>query len=211
MEKHKTIPKRRKQARQEIIEAILEIARDMMKKDGVGALSFNAIARELGVKPPSLYTYFDSKNAIYDALFQRGFRLYDAYMQQIEKAPLDQLMANIIRNYMTFAYENPDLFQIMFQRPIPDFEPSSESMAVSLALLASGRDDIRTLFEEEGIDAGIPVEQALDLMIAMMHGLASLHLANHPDLPIGEGRFGEIIDPAAQIFVKAWGIKLGKQ
>lgn len=204
MANHPSIKKRRKQAREDIIEDILDIARDMMKRDGVGALSFNAIARELGIKPPSLYTYFDSKNAIYDALFKRGFLIFRDEIKLHEGKTFEQRLASVFRLYMTFAYDNPDLFQIMFQRPIPDFIPSSESMAISSQSLADAQNEIRDLFEVEEIDPAIPAEQALDLMIAMMHGLASLQLANHPDLSVGEGRFGQVIDQAAEIFLKAW-------
>lgn len=207
MAKHTSIKNRRKQAREEIIEDILSIAREMMKQDGVGALSFNAIARELGIKPPSLYTYFDSKNAIYDALFKRGYIMFSEKIKQQHGETFDQRLKNVITIYMTFAYENPDLFQIMFQRPIPDFIPSEESMAVSSKSLSDSQAEIGELFEAEGINAGIPPEQALDLIIAMMHGLASMHMSNHPDLPVGEGRFGQVIDHAVKIFQTAWQVK----
>lgn len=52
---------RREQIYQETAEKILAIAREEMQRDGVAALSLGAIARKLGVRTPSLYTYFDSK------------------------------------------------------------------------------------------------------------------------------------------------------
>lgn len=204
MVKHTSIKKRRKQAREEIIEDILEIARDMMKQDGVGALSFNAIARELGIKPPSLYTYFDSKNAIYDELFRRGFILLDENMKNPDGETFDEQITSLFKIYMTFAYENPDMFQIMFQRSIPNFVPSDESMEISLRSLSESQSALQETFESEAIEPGIPSEQALDIIISMMHGLATMHLANHPNLPVGEGRFGQIIDHAAKIFSQAW-------
>jgi len=204
MAKYTTINNRRKQAREEIIEDILKIAREMMQKDGAGALSFNAIARKLGIKPPSLYTYFDSKNAIYDMLFQRGFILLDERMKDPEGETFDQKIASVFKIYMMFAYENPDMFQIMFHRPVPDFVPSDESMAISLRSLSDAQNAIREIFESEEINPGIPYDQALDIIISMMHGLASMHMANHPNLPVGEGRFGQVIDHAAKIFSQAW-------
>lgn len=207
MTQHKTIKSRRQQSRERIIEDVLQIAREMMQKDGVGALSFSAIARELGIKPPSLYTYFDSKYAIYDALFRRGFLLFREMMQDVEGETFEEKLICALRTYMTFAHENPDLFQIMFQRPIPDFEPSEESMAVSLATLQESQAVIDEMFEAESIEPGIPANQAHDLIIAMMHGLTALKMANHPDLPIEEGRFGSIIEHAAKVFTTAWTTK----
>ncbi|NIM06191.1 MAG: TetR family transcriptional regulator, partial [Armatimonadetes bacterium] len=77
-----TFPVRRERNRQEMIENILSIAREMMRADGVAALRFNAIARRLGMQPPSLYNYFPSKHAIYDALFRKGFEMFDETMRK---------------------------------------------------------------------------------------------------------------------------------
>ncbi|HEY6429119.1 MAG TPA: helix-turn-helix domain-containing protein, partial [Acidimicrobiales bacterium] len=62
-------PDRRARRRQETIEEILAIARDVMAEEGVNGLSLAEVARRLGVQPPSLYKYFPSLMAIYDALF----------------------------------------------------------------------------------------------------------------------------------------------
>ena len=45
-------------------------------EEGVNGLSLSEVARRLGVKPPSIYKYFDSLLAIYDALFERGQRTH---------------------------------------------------------------------------------------------------------------------------------------
>src|ERR1700730_6326840 len=65
---------RRARRRQETIEEILDIADDVMTEQGVNGLSLSEVARRLGVKPPSIYKYFDSLMAIYDAIFERGQR-----------------------------------------------------------------------------------------------------------------------------------------
>ena len=63
---------RRARRRQETIDEILDIAQAVMTEDGVNALSLAEVARRLGVQPPSLYKYFPSLLAVYDALFLRG-------------------------------------------------------------------------------------------------------------------------------------------
>src|ERR1700741_2662834 len=65
---------RRARRRQETIEEILDIAVAVMTEEGVNGLSLSEVARRLGVQPPSLYKYFPSLHAVYDALFARGQR-----------------------------------------------------------------------------------------------------------------------------------------
>jgi AcrR family transcriptional regulator len=201
-----TAAERRQQYREAMVEDILTIARTMMRKDGVAALSFNAIARQLGMQPPSLYTYFDSKNAIYNELFRRGFELFGKWIDERphQDGPLRENMISAMETYMRFAQENPDLYQLMFQRPVPDFEPSAESMGVSLAQLEKMRSQLAPVFDSGELNTYLSFEEARDLLIALQHGLAELHLANNPDLPVGEGRFGKLIPHAVQLFLDAW-------
>jgi AcrR family transcriptional regulator len=200
---------RRQLNREAVIEDILTIAREMMQAEGVAALSFNAIARRLGMKPPSLYTYFDSKDAIYDMLFRRGF---EEFGRRVRERPdrdgsVEENLASAITNYMSFAQENPDLYQLMFQRPVPGFEPSEESMAVSLGVLQGSIEEMAQIIAQGEIDTkGIPLDEGHDLVIALMHGLTELHLANNPDLPVGEGRFGKLVDHAVKLIMDAWSL-----
>ncbi len=66
---------RRHRRRQETIEEILDIAVQIMAEQGVAGLSVGEIARRMGIRPPSVYVYFPSKHALYDALFARGAQL----------------------------------------------------------------------------------------------------------------------------------------
>ena len=201
-----TIKQRRRRHREAIIEDILTVARQMMRKDGVAALSFNAIARSLGMQPPSLYTYFDSKNAIYDELFRRGFLEFGRWMDERphQDGSLRDNLQSAMQTYMRFAQENPDLYQLMFQRPVPDFTPSEASMAVSLARLELTRTQFAHLLASQELALKLPFEEARDLYIAFQHGLTELHLANNPELPVGEGRFGKLIPQAVQMILDAW-------
>ncbi len=202
------LTRRQRQRRQheEVVEEILAIARRMMQAEGVAALNFNAIARQLGMQPPSLYTYFASKEAIYDELFRRGYLTFGQRMNQRPAAtgsPVEQLRSAFLA-YMEFGYENRDLFELMFQRPVPGFTPSAESMAVSLGQLAEAQRQLGAALAQAGVTLPVSLEEAGDLVIAMMYGVTAMHLANNPELPVGEGRFGRLADHAVDLFVTAW-------
>lgn len=204
-----TPEQRRKHRHEEMRETILEVAREMMRAEGAGALSWNEMARRVGLKPPSLYVYFDDKMAIYDALFRHGYEQYGALMAEVVEAnpPGWGALRAAAEAHFQFCLENPDLFQIMFERPIPGFEPSPESLRVSFGELEKGQRHFAKMISVEEIEPDLPPEQAFDLWIALEHGLTAQHLANQPELPMGEGRFGSLIPAAMDLFKAAWGRK----
>lgn len=197
---------RRERVRRETIEEILEIAREEMREHGVAALTLSAVAERMGIQPPSLYNYFDSKQDIYDELFRRGFQAFRGWIDQhmAPEGSLREQLRNAMIAYQRFALLNPELYQLMFQRPVPGFVPSKESMDTSLSLLEDMRHQLAEMLEGENLAPGVPVDAASDLIISMQHGITEMHLANHPHLPLGEGRFGQLIDLAVDLFLQAW-------
>jgi AcrR family transcriptional regulator len=197
---------RRERMRSEMVNAILEAARTVMHERGVAALSLREVARRVQLQAPSLYAYFPSKAALYDALYLLGIRRYRAYKDRSaqEVHSFWDYMFAWFATYMQFAQEHPDLYQLAFERPVPGFAPSDESMAESRQLL-DGVDKILDEAMNEGwIRPHVSVSQARDLIIAMSHGLTSQHMANEPDLAIGSGRYGSLIPAAVELFRLAW-------
>jgi AcrR family transcriptional regulator len=187
-------------------QAILEAARDVMHEQGVAALSLREVARRVNMQAPSLYAYFPSKLALYDALFLMGVRLRAAYREReaAGRKGFWDLLAGRFESYLRFAQENPELYQLAFERPVPGFTPSPESLAEAFQAPAGFEQLIR-----DGVAAGevvldMPVAQARDLLIGMIHGLTAHHLANEPELSVGAGRFGSQIPAAIALFRTNW-------
>lgn len=107
-----------------------------------------------------------------------------------------------MQTYLSFAIQNPDLYQLCFERPVPGFVPSEESMRLSFGILERYYNHVRGWLPH--LDTDLNEQQLTDLMIAIMHGLTAQHLANQPDLPIGKGRFGSQIPNGILILEKAW-------
>ncbi len=195
---------RQQRKREHTIEEILTAARAIMREEGVAALSMQELARRMDMKAPSLYNYFASKRDIYDALFRRGFEHFDAHTQEQLSAASGwrDAVDRYLRAYMSFAIENPELYQLCFERPVPRFNPSPESLEVSFGALRRGY-ALVTRWRSD-IQSDLSVEQITDLIIAVAHGLTALRLANEPDLPPGEGRFGGLIPAAVSVLHTAW-------
>ena len=201
---------RRRRQRQEVLDAILLAARDVMRVDGVAALSLHEVARRVRLRAPSLYEYVDGKHGLYDALFLLGVRLFAQHVERAsaelatDSPAAEQLRARLIQ-YLTFAHEQPDLYSLVFERPIPGFVPSAASMAAATELLAASRAAWAAMLASGELEPDLTPDQSHDLFIALEHGLTALHLANEPQLPVGQGRFGGLIEAAVNLFITSWG------
>ena len=161
------------QRREAKIASIVEAAWGLARKDGIQVLSLHALAKEVGMRQPSLYAYFDSKNALYDAMFADGNRQLLARMDSLE-LPADSRAALkvLLGAFADFALEDPARNSLLFRRVIPGFEPSPESYA--LAVDALGR--VVAVMNEAGVtDPG-----DIDCMVAMVAGLIEAQLSNEP-------------------------------
>ena len=171
---------------------ILDLAWRMAKEDGLTAVSLSALARGVGIEPQSIYTYFASKHAVFDAMFADGNRELLARIEATrwpeEPREMMRLMA---RMFVEFSGEDRARYQLLFDRVIPDFEPTPESYAVAVAVL----DRARELLAGAGItDAG-----DIDLWTAVTAGLAIQQLANDP----GGDRWLRLVDRAVDMYVDA--------
>ena len=55
---------------------ILQAAWDVAREQGLAAVTLREVAARVGMQAPSLYSHFDSKNAIYDAMFGQAWQEY---------------------------------------------------------------------------------------------------------------------------------------
>jgi AcrR family transcriptional regulator len=186
---------RRARRRRETIEEILDIAEDVMDVHGVNGLTLSEVARRLGVQPPSLYKYFDSLMAVYDALFRRGnlanLEVIRAAMAHAEPG-LDALTAAVEASGR-WCLANPSLAQLMFWRPVPSFEPAAESMAPSVEMVGLQRQALADAVVAGQLGPGADSEEALWVVSVFISGIVGQALANEPGLPWGKGRFTPLL------------------
>jgi AcrR family transcriptional regulator len=152
---------------------IVEVAWKLAAVDGIGGFSLHALARELGIRQPSLYEYFDSKHALYDAMFADGNRTLLARLDALV-LPDDPRKAVKVaaRAFVDFAIEDAARGQLLFSRPIPGFEPSAEAYAPAVEVLARTVQGLRA--------AGMRSQADVDCFIAMIGGLIAAQMSNDP-------------------------------
>jgi len=173
---------RRARRRQETIEEILDIAEAQMDEEGVGGLSLSEVARRLGVKPPSIYKYFDSLRAIYDALFERGQRTHLEVVRTAMargESGLDALAAGLDASGR-WLLAHPATGQLLFWRPVPSFQPTPEAMAPSVEMVRLQRQALAEAVAAGQLGAGADSDEALYVTSVFISGIIGQAMANEP-------------------------------
>jgi len=201
---------RRHLRRQQTIDEIIEVAVRLMAVSGVAGLSLGQVARQVGVRTPSLYGYFPSKNALYDAVFARGAR---SVLDAVGAASADAGQADSAYDALLIAgramarwcMANQVYAQLLFWRPVPDFIPSPDAYQPAVELV----DRTRTLFSDMR-DRGLlrsdaDLDAAVRDWIVVVSGVLSQQLANAPDEDAETGRFVSALPSLTRMFTREYG------
>ena len=155
------------------VASIIGSAWALARDHGIGGVTLHALAREVGMRQPSLYAYFDSKNALFDAMFADGNRQLLERLDAL-KVPGDPRAAvkKFMQAFVTFALEDTGRCLLLFQRPVPGFEPSPESYAYAQKVLDLAVGVLRA--------AGVEDQGDIDCFVAMVGGLIDAQMSNDP-------------------------------
>jgi AcrR family transcriptional regulator len=180
---------RRAERREATRTEILDAAWELVRAEGLAALSLREVAAKVGMRAPSLYSYFDSKHAIYDAMFAEGNL---ELLRRIEATTWDPDPRAAFRQgarlFVEFSTEDPARYLLLFQRTIPRFEPTAESYAPAELVVAFSR--------EQFAAAGISTQE-FDLWTALVAGLSAQQIANDP----GGERWLRLVDDCVDMFL----------
>lgn len=188
--------------RQVTIDEALDHAVAIMGEVGVGGLTIAEIARRMEMRAPSLYRYFDSLHAVHDALFARGVA---GNAQAIAVAiaglapGIDRLRAGATAT-VCWCVEHPALAQLLYWRPVPGFEPSTETFDVSQQQMRELDAEFAAAIECGDLDQTAGTPQAVRLFTVVISGLISQQLANEPGASYDEGKFTSLTNPALDLF-----------
>ena len=177
---------RRRSAR----EAIVEAAWALVAEEGLAGLSLRDLARRAGITTPTVYAYFGSKNAIYDAMFgQAAAELADTMAAPYDGQDPRELLVAGVQRFFDFCTSNLPRYQLLFQRTLPGFDPSPRSYAPAVRALAGAREALAR--------NGVTEARHLDLWTALITGLVSQQVSNDP----GGDRWTRLIEESAGMFL----------
>jgi len=152
---------------------ILAAAWTLAHRDGLAGISLRDLANMVELRQPSLYAYFDSKHALYDAMFAKGnAELVERAKALPEKHDPRDAVLDLARMLIDFVNEDAVRYVLMFQRHIPGFEPSEASYAIAVEFYEIGRQRLAA--------AGVTEQADMDLFTTLIAGIADQQMSNDP-------------------------------
>lgn len=196
---------RRHLRRAQTIEQIVDVALEVMAEQGVGGLSLGEVARRIGIRPPSLYVYFGSKNAVYDAVFARGWREVGAVMENLggppEDADLPAYALQMAQVFVRWTVANPVSAQLMAWRPVPGYQPSVEAYEPAVTVLERSRLLMAELQSRGLFRSDVEPEELLRAWTVVTSGVMTQQLANAPQQPFESGTFTTMLPALVDMFL----------
>lgn len=182
----------RQARRQSARDAIVDAAWVLVREEGLAALTLRDLAKRAKITTPTVYAYFDSKHAIYDAMFGQAATEFADLSSKLESLLAEDpqaLFTESMRNFVDFCTSDVARYQLLFQRTIPGFEPSAESYEPAVRAL----DAMRSRFARHGITN----PRHIDMWTAMLTGVVDQQISNDP----GGDRWARLIDDCVAMYL----------
>lgn len=198
------ITERKEREREEMRELILQGAQKLFLENGYEKTSIRGIADTIEYSPATIYLYYKDKNELLLALHVKAFeKMMEEFAVVATVAdPFERLTA-LGEQYIKFAVENPELYDLMFimQAPI-------EALACKDEVWEDGMksfDFLRFVFAE-CVRAGyfraeLDVDTACLTIWSYMHGLITIYLKKRMDM-FEDDRPMERMQESFQLFLE---------
>jgi AcrR family transcriptional regulator len=161
--------------------AIVAAARSLLEEGGLDAVTMQAVADRVGVRPPSLYKRVAGRPALIAAVADDvAAELGEVVAPALEVTDPARAIRLVADRYRAFAKKSPGAYQLLFNRLLPEALPTAEANAAGAAGL------VRLVERLVGAEHGL---EGARLLTAFAHGFVSMELA-------GAFRIGGDIDGA---------------
>jgi len=179
------IKERQERDREAVGRAILDAARDLFVTEGYGNVSIRKIAERIEYSPAAIYGYFPSKDDIFYALAEEGFRLLWAREHaDVRNAGLDALepldrVRSIFWRFYEFSHQHPQYFELMFMdRSVPRISQVYERFAFAREMKTYLVTQLQACVDAEVFPAQVDAHVAFRLLVMGLLGAAVMRLSD---------------------------------
>jgi len=177
------IKERQIRDREAVRRAILDAARELFVAEGFQNVSIRKIAERIEYSPAAIYGYFPSKDDIFFALAEEGFRLlgdpgrppHATHLETLD--PLARVRAVFWRLY-EFSREQPQYFALMFvDRSVPRISREYERFAFAREMKGHIAAEIQLCIDAGMLPASTNPVVAMRLLMVGLLGVAVMRLS----------------------------------
>jgi AcrR family transcriptional regulator len=175
---------RQERERIKVRQAILDAARDLFVEQGFEHVSIRKVAERIEYSPAAIYSYFPSKDEIFFALAEEGFRLLASdFLEQPEVLPVGvdplETIRHICLHFYTFSIEHPEHFALMFlDRTVPRLGTQYELFPMIVEMKRRFAEVIRIATEQGHFPADSNPHTISRVLMTTMLGVATARLCN---------------------------------
>jgi len=177
------IKERQVRDREAVRRSILDAARDLFVTEGYQNVSIRKVAERIEYSPAAIYGYFPSKDDIFFALAEEGFRLLGDPGAEASRArlqglpPMERVRAHVWRLY-EFSREQPQYFALMFvDRSVPRISREYERFAFARQMKAHMVEEIRACIDAGELPLSLDPAVAMRTLMVGLLGVAVLRLS----------------------------------
>jgi len=172
-------------------DTILHTAIIIANKEGLESVTIASLAKELNVKPPSLYNHIQSLNSLKRLIALQGLeKLTQALIQSIHQLKGEEAILSMCSTYVEFARNHPGLYEATLTAPDGQ---DLELQGAGEKLLGVVMD----ILSEVGLE-GITALHATRSLRSMLHGFVSLEQKGGFGLPL---QLNETLSYMVQVFL----------
>lgn len=182
---------RRDRLRRELEHEVVQIARSQLAERGRAGVSWRGLARQVGMNPASLYTYFDNLDDVFTAVILDSFQRLGAALQSTSAAsagdpPAERLIA-LALTYRRWALDHPAEFNLVFTDQIPGYAappdgPTVDAQATIFDPFIHAISELTGEHFDPAHPSAVtePSDPALTVGLwATMHGMVMLEINHH--------------------------------
>ena len=177
---------RREHQQQALRRDVLDAALAQLDDGGSTAVNWRALARAVGVSPSTLYTYFESLDALYTALI---LDVYDQMAVEVRRtvdpgsSPAERIREAAI-GYRRFATTFPSRFTLVFTDVLPGYAAPAGGPTIDaqVTVMAPLLDAVAAIVGQTGtaVETWTPAQRAWTVAAwSQLHGFVSLEVNHH--------------------------------
>jgi len=158
-------------------EACIQAAREVIAEKGVENWSMRDIARKLEISHQAPYRHFPNKDHLLAEIMRRCFIDFSNFLGEKSLGDKENKLRGMGEAYMSYAFNNPLEYRLMFGTPWPD--PAVHPELIKHAVYAF--DLLRKqLIKKHGKSQGAKKKAELEAMFiwSTLHGIATIEQSN---------------------------------